>query len=361
MPNYDIITIGGITQDIFTRAESSKILQLREAERQRELLCFEYGAKIHVDQVAFTFGGGGANTAVAFSRFGLATAALGVTGEDQLKDAIHRNFQENAVDTSFLLATKKNQTGMSVILNSFEGDRTVLTYRGANSDLSTDDIDWDRLSDTSWIYLASLSGKGISITRKLASIIRDNGIKLAWTPGTKQISVDSPRKAFRELLELTDVLTMNKEEAALFTGEQPNYSKVATHFRGSSKHGVETRHWVVDLSTILKTLKSFGPKIVVVTDGKRGVQVYDGKTHYVFGIYPQEIVDTLGAGDSFASGLVTGLFYDKGVEYGIKLGTANAASVVSKYGAQSGLLDCATAESIIRQNKTMDVQKGTLP
>jgi ribokinase len=353
---YDIITIGGMTQDIFTRAEKTQILQMRDQDNLREMLCFDYGAKIQVQEVAFTYGGGGCNTAIAFARMGLHAATIGITGDDELRVPIIENLQANGVHTALVPSTKKKKTGLSIILNSFEGDRTVLTYRGANTELDAELINWDEAKQTDWLYLSSLSGKAVHVIGKLPEIIREQGIRFAWNPGNTQVSTKHPHKVYKELLEVTEVIIMNKEEAAKFTGEIAKYNVMRTNIKGSSSHGIETRHWVMDISNILKKLKSFGPKIVVITDGKRGVQVYDGKTLHVFGTYPQNVLDTLGAGDSFASGLVTGLQLQGDIEYGIKLGTANAASVVSKYGAQTGLLKLAEAEKVMKQNQQMEVR-----
>ena len=90
-----------------------------------------------------------------------------------------------------------------------------------------------------------------------------------------------------------------------------------------------------------------------MTDGHRGVLVSDGKTVYRAGVYQErEIVDRTGAGDAFGSGFVAGLMGDtrhatrdtrhafakEAIEYAIRLGSANATSVVEYIGGQEGIL-----------------------
>ena len=77
-----------------------------------------------------------------------------------------------------------------------------------------------------------------------------------------------------------------------------------------------------------------------MTKGPKGVVASGGKYLYRAGVPKSKVIDRTGAGDSFASGFITGFIKKRGnVEYAIQLGTANATSCLRKWGAKQGLLE----------------------
>ena len=90
--------------------------------------------------------------------------------------------------------------------------------------------------------------------------------------------------------------------------------------------------------------------IAVMTEGDKGVLVSDGFRIFKAGVFKnKEIIDRTGAGDAFGAGFVAGLIHSKencqkgicglkNIEYAIRLGSANATSVVESLGAQTGAL-----------------------
>jgi len=91
--------------------------------------------------------------------------------------------------------------------------------------------------------------------------------------------------------------------------------------------------------------------IVIMTKGKDGATISDGKNIYRAGTFAGKLVDRTGAGDAFGSGFVAGLIRQiqnsefriqnlspKAIEYAIRLGSGNATSVVGEIGAKKGIL-----------------------
>ena len=79
--------------------------------------------------------------------------------------------------------------------------------------------------------------------------------------------------------------------------------------------------------------------IVVMTKGPQGVAVSDGKMIWQAGSFKEKkMVDRTGAGDAFGSGFVAGLIQASRIEYAIRLGSANATSVVEYVGAKKGIV-----------------------
>ena len=131
-------------------------------------------------------------------------------------------------------------------------------------------------------------------------------------------------KGLGRILKHTTILVLNKEEAALL----------------SKKGSVEK-----NLKSILKS----GPEIVVITDGRNSLTASDGKYIYTATPPKVKVVETTGAGDSFASAFTAGIMKNKGMEFSIRLGLANSASTISHHGAKTGLLSWKAALARMRQ------------
>lgn len=227
------------------------------------------------------------------------------------------------VDTSCIIKSKEHRTGFSIILTSFEGDRTVLMQRGANSTMIKEDINWEALADTKAIYCSSLSGNSEKVLPDISDFCHKKGIKFACNPGG--ITIREGMNAKFDSLSKMDILFLNKSEASDFTGITEKFE---------TKYNDENNPYVKQM---LATLKTYVKDIVVITDGKRGVYVYDGNKFYFARPYPAKVVSSLGAGDAFASTFFGTLLNTEDIKKAISFALINSASVVSEYGAQKGL------------------------
>jgi sugar/nucleoside kinase (ribokinase family) len=330
-----VISIGGATQDVFVRSDGAQVMRLSDANREKAWLCFDYGAKVNVEQIRFNVGGGATNTAVSLARLGVSSACLAKIGRDSAGVQIEAELHSFGVDTQFLCRCDGN-TGYSVVLTSYEGERSVLTYRGANSTFCAEDIPWEQLTQAQWLYISSLSGESDEILDDLAVFAETHGVSLAINPGQTQIR--HGLLGLRPILSTAEVLLLNKEEAAELTG---------LPLVRCQKPGRPADTW--DLDAHLKALKAIVPGWVVITDGKRGVQAYDGVQALFMGTYPTQVVDVLGAGDAFGSALVAGLILKGNMTYALKLAAANGAGVVTEAGAHFGLQTRASAEALMQR------------
>lgn len=88
-----------------------------------------------------------------------------------------------------------------------------------------------------------------------------------------------------------------------------------------------------ELKSFMKEIHSKGPKVVVVTRGEKGSIAYDGKTFYEQGIVDAEVVDTMGAGDSYIAGFLVGILKGLPIEEAMKKGMENSAITLGYFGA----------------------------
>ena len=309
---FDIISIGGASLDFFVETDNESIIEIKKPNKTKEYFCFSYGDKIEIEQSTFSIGGGAVNTSVCFSLLGLNTAVIAKTGAGHISDYLLSKLKKYNVDTSLIVRNPAERTGFSIIMTSFEGDRTVLTQRGANSTLKASDIDWEKLSQTKAIYCSSLSNESEKLMGDISCFCKQNNIKLAWNPGNTTLKKGIDAK--KEILQNVNILVLNKEEAKTFLKNS-------------------------DLPTkkMLEQFKNYVKDVVIITNGKNGMNAFDGKNFYFAEPYPANVVSSLGAGDAFSSTFVATYFRTGDIKQAIAFANINSASVVQEWGAQNGL------------------------
>ena len=316
---YDVITVGSATVDVFAKTHFSELIKIIDPKGETDLLAFPSGSKILVDDLEFTTGGGGTNTAVALSRLGHKVGYLGKLGQGTNSDFIHKDLLKEKID--LLCAHGKGNAGYSVILDSLDHDRTILAYKGINDKLKIDDIPFKKLK-TKWFYFSAMMSESFHTLERLAEFAKQHKIKIAFNPSTYLAEKGS--RYLKNILSRTDLLVLNKEEAELLVGQD--------NFEG-----------------LLFKLKGLGPKIAAITDGKNTLYVIDDKNIYSAFPPPVKIIDATGAGDAFAASFLCGLLKKNDIEFAIKLGVVNAQSVVSHYGAKNVLLTYKEATKAVKK------------
>src|SRR3989344_1132125 len=111
---YDVITVGSATVDVFAKTRFSELIKIIDPKGETDLLAFPSGTKILIDELEFSTGGGGTNTAVALSRLGNKVAFLGKLGEGTNSQFIHKEIRKEKID--LLCAHGHGHSGYSVIL-----------------------------------------------------------------------------------------------------------------------------------------------------------------------------------------------------------------------------------------------------
>ena len=336
-----IITIGSATMDVFVECDEANIVSVCTKDRNSEFMSYPYGSKIDISTFASNVGGGGINTACNFANLGFETSAIFKIGKDFYADGILSFLNDKRINLDNIIQKEDVSTGFSVILLSFQGDRTVLTHRGANANIVIDDINFEAIKEADLIYIAPLNGESNKILEKIVDFAEVNNTKICFNAGTT--SIKKGYDHLKGILDSAHIVVMNKEEATLATGIQVRPDTKTEKFSHDLIHR--------DIKSMLRTLKIKDYQVIVITDGGKGAYAYDGKSFYYCPIFPSEVISTLGAGDSFASTFCASL-YRNGIDIGRALmyGSVNSASVVSKFGATEGLLTFEEIEEILALN-----------
>jgi ribokinase len=316
---FDIVTIGSATVDHFADTDS-ELIRIDTRLHHEELIAFPLGSKLLIKELKTTVGGGGTNTAVAFSRLGLKTGYLGKIGDDAAGDFVTNLLKKENIT---FIGARGGQTGFSVILNSIKDDRSILAYKGANDHLSTAEIPD---LNTPWVYLSSMLGESWS---SIVNLITNSTFKVAFNPSNYQSELGY--EALSNLVDHVHILIVNREEACKFLGI--NY------------------HEENNIFELIKSLYALVPKLVVITDGSNGAFVYDGTSIYQGFPNPNlNIIETTGAGDAFASTFTGAIIKGEIIETALKYAMTNAESVLQYKGAKEKLLQW---DDLVSLNKSI--------
>ncbi|MBI4148782.1 carbohydrate kinase family protein [Candidatus Woesearchaeota archaeon] len=302
---YDIITVGSATVDVFvhTATDATKITSVK---REHDV-CYPIGGKILIDKLTFDTGGAGTNTAVAFSQLGLKTGWIGKLGDDANSKHILDALNQERV--KFLGSHGKGNTGYSVIIVGLLNDRTILTHKGINDALAVHDVAFQKVH-TRWFYFGSMMGTSFHTLCMLAALAKRTHVPYAFNPST--YLAKQGYKILSPIIDGCEVLILNKEEAQLLT---------------------HTTH----VAKMLESLQRHA-NTVVITDGKNGAFAFDGHERLRLFTRAVRVVETTGAGDAFASGVVYAISRGKPLSDAMKTGLAEAESVLQHIGAKKNLL-----------------------
>mgnify|MGYP001616275961 CR=1 FL=1 len=326
---FDIIAIGTATKDIIFKSAHFKILHSKRGP-VKDYEIVPVGSTVDVGDVFFSTGGTAINAAATFARQGFQTSAITRVGNDSSADDIRRDCTREGADSSRMIVDGHHATAHSIILLHNSGERTVLAHKGACRYWEPRDFHRKAL-DARWFYIGSLGGN-FEALGEIITIARKHNIRVAMNPGPEELKL--PHKLVPHLFSI-DVLIMNREEGALFTG-------VSVENEGE----------------IFKRIDELEPGIFVLTDRSKGAWVSDGARRYKAGIYDERsVVDRTGVGDAFGSGFVSGIMRrlneksragenpvtvrdlePSDIAYSIRLGSANATACIEGVGAKHGLL-----------------------
>lgn len=316
-----VVTIGGATQDVYLHYQGADCMKIMEAGGERGYMLFESGAKVEVEKILYYTGGGATNSAASFKRQGFDVSSFCMIGDDQAGEAVLQDLKKEGVDVGSIIVSKKHPSGVSFVINSLRGERTIFAYRGSNGFLAKKDIPFKLIEQADQLYITSLSNKSAKILQDVVTHAKKHKIPVAINPGISQLS--NGAQELKKSLKYIDVLILNRSEAKTFMGAFVECDKQTLYF---------------SLTNFFKEVMKVGPKIVVVTDGANGVHVATGKEVFFHPSMKVDVVDTLGAGDSFGSCFVGGIRRGLSVQDALRCGIVNSASVICQIGAKPGLL-----------------------
>ncbi len=310
--DLDVLAVGDIVTDAFIKLQDDQAHVYKDDKGK--WLAMPFGMKVPFDHAEVIEAvGNSPNASVSFARLGLRSALMANVGDDVYGRAMINTLKKNGVGTHLMHINPGKISNYHYVL-WYKDERTILIKHEEYK------YHWPHLRPSEvprWIYFSSISKNALPFHDQLADWLdRHPETKLAFQPGTFQMAAGTKRLA--KLYKLSELLAVNREEAALITG-------------GDRKN----------LHALFDKLHALGPKIVVISDGPDGAYASDGSERYKMPIYPDPSppYERTGAGDAFTSTFVAAIIKGGDIQDGLQWAPINSMSVVQHVGAQKGLLN----------------------
>ena len=313
-PELDVIGIGNALVDVLSHAEEDQVtrqglvkgtMHLVDEARARTL--YEaMGPGIEMS------GGSAANTVVGVASFGGRAHYVGKVRDDQLGEVFGHDLRATGVGYDTPRATSGPPTGRCLILVTPDAQRTMSTFLGASVRLGPADVDRRLIARGKILYLEGYlfdPPEAQEAFRAAAAIAHEAGRKVALTL-SDPFCVERHRAAFLDLVEHhVDILFANELEiCALY--QVHDFDAALPHVRGHCE-------------------------LAALTRSAKGSVLVNGDRMHVVSAHPVEaVVDTTGAGDLYASGVLYGLAQGLDLPTCGRLGSLAAAEVIAHVGAR---------------------------
>jgi sugar/nucleoside kinase (ribokinase family) len=330
MPKFDVLTIGNAIVDILARCDDKFLednaiikgaMNLIDAERA-ELLYSKMGPAVEAS------GGSAGNTAAGIAGFGGKAAYFGKVAEDQLGGIFQHDIRAQGVHYETKPEGQNPPTARSMIFVTPDGERSMNTYLGACVELGPEHVEPEVVAEAKVTYFEGYlwdPPRAKDAIRESARIAHENGREVSMTL-SDPFCVGRYRAEFLDLMRsgTVDIVFANKQELLSL---------------------YETEDFELALGKI-----AVDCKLAAVTLSEEGAMIVRGKERVKIDASPiDELVDTTGAGDLFASGFLYGYTQDRSLEDCGKLGCLAAGIVIQQIGPRpmASLKEAAGAAGLI--------------
>jgi len=264
-------------------------------------------------KLQMTSGGSAANTMITVSRAGGKAFYTGKIALDPYGEFYRINLLEAGVDFDVRpLGEDHGSTATCVVLVTPDAERTMSTHLGVSVLLTEQDIQEDIIKKSQMLYIEGylwLNEKTRNAALKAIDIAKKNQIPVGFTFSDGFV-VQQYKKDFLKLMENQDfsIVFMNLDEGYFFT-EKSNEEE------------------------IIEDLKQFS-NWIFLTASEKGCYVIKNHQAKLVSGFPVKPLDTTGAGDTFAGGVIFGLTHGYTPEESAKIGNFLASEVVQIQGAR---------------------------
>ncbi len=257
-------------------------------------------------------GGSAANTIIAISQLGGKAFYGCKVADDDYGKFYTQDLVDCGVDTNLTShAPEAGHTGKCLVLVTPDADRTMGTFLGISSQLSEADLNPEAIAAAEYTYVEGFLVSGENSKQaaiKASQLARAAGRKVAMSLSDYNM-VQFFRPGLLDMIGVgLDMLFANESEALLMA---------------------ETD----DLATAIEHAKTLA-KAFAITRGPQGSVIFDGENLLEIAPYPVKAIDTVGAGDMYAGGVLYGITHGLTWAQAGELGSMASAKLVTAYGAR---------------------------
>jgi sugar/nucleoside kinase (ribokinase family) len=316
MAHYDVYGLGNALLDIECEVEPEVLETLGIDKGVMTLLDEDSQNKIlsHLDGCSTkrTCGGSAANTIIAISQFGGKAFYSCKVADDEPGQYYLNDLLQCGVETNLQQhPTEPGITGKCLVFVTPDADRTMNTFLGISSSFSAIELVPDAIAASTYTYI-----EGYLVTGEVSKQAAIKAREIAKAAGQKvalTLSDLNMTKFFKAgLLDMigsgVDFLFSNESEALQMSDTQ-------------------------DLNAAIHYLKTLA-KAFAVTRGPKGSLIFDGETLIEIESFPVQAIDTVGAGDMYAGGVLYGITNGMDWASAGRLGSLASAKLVTTLGAR---------------------------
>jgi sugar/nucleoside kinase (ribokinase family) len=266
-----------------------------------------------VDDISVKNGGDCLNTAINLKRLGNEIGFAGLVGNDTLGRYLLEVLKENHIENKGVRITDEAKTSSVIVAVNPKGERVFFYYGGTNDLFSFDDLNPAEINQFDIIHvggaflLPRFDGDGAA---KLFELAHQSGklttMDVTWDTVGRWMQTIEP------CLKHLDLFMPSIGEAEKITGE--------TH-----------------PENMANVLMEKGVKNVIIKLGKKGCYINAFGERFYFPAYDVPVVDTTGAGDSFVSGILTGISKGWNIGKSVQFASAVSAFCIQTLGATTGI------------------------
>jgi len=313
MSNLDVVGIGNAIVDVLSHTDDTFLKANDLVKGSMRLIDPEEAQNLYSRMGPATeiSGGSAANTIAGIAALGGQAAYIGKVADDQLGDIFAHDLQATGVlyRTDRLIGDLA--TARSMILVTPDAERTMNTFLGASNKLTPSDVDEDFISRAQYTYLEGYlwdPEEAKDAFRHAMRMAHQHGRKVALTL-SDSFCVDRFRDEFKQLVTEIDLLFANEDEIC-------------------------SLYEVDEFDDALQAVRSAGTMAALTRSEKGSLLMRGDEIHLIDAVPGVDVVDTTGAGDLYAAGLLAGLTQGRGLGEAGHMGAVAAAEVISHMGAR---------------------------
>ena len=299
--NLDVICVGAAIVDIPLRPVNRDMFEIESFPLQ---------------QISMTIGGDAINEATIISRLGHKVALMSMVGKDTVGNFIVEHCEKNSIDHASVKMKEGIDTSINVGLVTADGERTFVTNRnGSLWKMTIDDVDLSRFSQAKLLSLASIFNNPLLDCPALVKIFEEaKKNDMIICADMIKARLGETLDDIKEALSYVDYFFPNYDEACMMTGE-------------------------TELEKIADIFLDCGIRNVIIKTGKDGcyIKSKDGSVLIVPAMKGITAIDTIGAGDNFASGFITAILDGKSLQECAEFANVTASISVQSIGATTGV------------------------
>lgn len=314
--NYQVTGIGNAIVDVLSHCEESFITEQKMTKGTMALIDASQAEGLYEKMGPATecSGGSVANSLAGLAQLGAKTAFIGKVRDDQLGKIFRHDMEAIGIDFPTPSEVKGKPTARCLICVTPDSERTMNTYIGACADIEPADIDGNLIKDSDILliegYLWDAEAAKQAI-RQAVELANQSGTKVAFSL-SDVFCVERHRDEFKTLIrDYVDILFANEDEIESLVQ------------KGSLQENIQAIRG--DVETVCITRGELGSIIV------QGDKTYEIPAADIKG----RIVDSTGAGDLYAAGVLYGIANGWNLQKAGELGSHCAADIIQQMGARS--------------------------